>query len=1098
MAVIKVSAAAAGVLLWSVAFWCSSAQILWPNANERSGRELAFRHSCRSEEEEDHGNSWEMCSSLSPLLSAKAFSTVLRPSDYHEGSPNVFFYPEYSIELHNAILLRGLGSTFNLIPLFPGNATWIREWCTRVLPELRTLTGKSIPVRNAFLKRFGGVWLNLSKDAPPFLLRKSALHFADFVDAAQIENATVLLTDDENRIAAIIAAPFSLQLRPPRVHIHDAHNTLVSPKSFSRSLLMHSAIISGVETPSFKDLENAFCDVSESPAPFVPVEFTLPSDVNACPRNVSEWLSFGIALANEYRLREAISVIGTVHARVPQFSNAYWPLGVLRLYDSPPASSRRLWCRTSSPSASGMLAVLQKWCSEVPDTASNAQALLGAIRPKGAMPGHMLTIAIKSHTKNVDRRNKIRQGWMQYCQGNRASLVGGTFSCSVFFCVAMSGDIAVDAYARNEARETGDILFLGNHPEGFGDPLTVKTLAMHTHALEVMDSAYVLGTDDDMFWNIPDLMRAIAHMPNFGVMRGTVVTGRPVRSKQWGDRYYVDSARYSGEIYPPFPSGAGVLMSRDVLETIIRRSHFRPQHPVDDVNIGMLTIGLTSTEISLRHESRFTANLKRVNFLSIQLDEKSSRLDGSSRFPDNDAMRKALLRKTSQAISTASNIEMESPLAAEAASWVAGLDDHNSTHVPSECGALVLKISSPRQGEVLLMESVHFKYALFDASNSSPVSLQGGAWEFRFRQGSVNAGVGPLPITDRTAWYGSHVGADLLHIENLGIRNGPIEFTAIFTPRNAAKSKIYVSRDVVLASPYIKDSGYARRVLTEHDFESLASKSIRSGIPDFVVFPPLRSAAFVTLVYSESYIGGVVALARSLLAVQSKYPLLLLVPPEFAVPNYVVEIENVVLHRMERHAHDLLMQLPEHAPFKTADGYGSGIWLKLYPWRLTAYHRLLLLDADTICLKNIDKLLRLPASVPFAAWTPMYFGATMISFKPSMGTWRRMQSLLRVVKHFRFPEQDFMNLYFASAPDRVPNKYLCVASELDSVDLTEKLKTCAAVDFGSHPCFIRSDSGKSWKPWMPLRDLEMQRDECDVKTELSRLEAILRMYDPSK
>ena len=718
--------------------------------------------------------------------------------------------------------------------------------------------------------------------------------------------------------------------------------------------------------------------------------------------------------------------------------------------------------------------------------------------PTAVESNHELVVVVKSHPKNIDKRDKIRKSWLRWCQGNREGLADGTYSCSVIFCVGVAADRTVNSLARMEAQERGDVLYLGDHIEDFGDPLSMKTLVMHNYALVEMNSPYILGTDDDEFWNIPNVFKLLRHLPTFGVFRGSIVKGRPVRSKEWGRRYFVAKERFSGNIHPAFPAGSGVLMSKDVVSMLMKRARLLRQHPVDDVNIGMLALGLTTGALTLRNEKRFGANPNDGDFLNAHLSSGEVRADGFTRYPGEEHDWVRLWHEGKVASNKALQVERESLLAASTVMWLRTLnltsDNDLQQSSKSECGALALRVASPRQGEVLLLESVHFKYSLHYAATGKPASLRGGYFEFHFRQGTISFGTPPLWMTDKTSWHGlQHIGADLLHFHNNGIKNGPIEFTATFTPADSGQSsKVVYSCNVVLATPYIPSAGYKRRTLGNAEFLMHGAGNVRTGAPSGLHSPPLRSAAYVTLLYGSGYEGGVVALARSLRSVKSMYPLIVLVPPDFNVPAMLDGKGNILVHRIPEEYYNILIQLPGHAPFMEADGYGSGIWLKLYAWRLTAYRRLVFVDADTVLLKNIDRLLRIPPSNPFVAAANMYFTATMMSFKPSLGTWNRMQSIFNIANKFRFPEQDFLNLYFAGAPLRLSNDFVCVVG----LSIDKGWDSCAAIEFGTHRCLNRKLDGKSWKPWMPLEDLLMVRDDScsDMEHHLAKLRRVFTLW----
>ena len=128
--------------------------------------------------------------------------------------------------------------------------------------------------------------------------------------------------------------------------------------------------------------------------------------------------------------------------------------------------------------------------------------------------------------------------------------------------------------------------------------------------------------------------------------------------------------------------------------------------------------------------------------------------------------------------------------------------------------------------------------------------------------------------------------------------------------------------------------------------------------------------AFVTLVTNADYGLGALALARSLKASGSAWPLLVLATPnaghldELQAAGCLVEnIEQPPLSDAFRSRH-ARPALHARAPFTKGEKpvFHDPLdnFCKLALWRLTNYRRLVFLDADTLVVKNIDKLFGYP------------------------------------------------------------------------------------------------------------------------------------------
>lgn len=128
--------------------------------------------------------------------------------------------------------------------------------------------------------------------------------------------------------------------------------------------------------------------------------------------------------------------------------------------------------------------------------------------------------------------------------------------------------------------------------------------------------------------------------------------------------------------------------------------------------------------------------------------------------------------------------------------------------------------------------------------------------------------------------------------------------------------------------------------------------------------------AYVTLVSNADYAMGALALARSLKAVGSAWPLVVLAT-ENAGEVDALEREGCLVRPAgrpplsrdlaERHGRE---RLHEGAPFtkgaKPAFHDPLDNFCKLEAWRLGAYRRVVFLDADTLAVRNIDKLFGYP------------------------------------------------------------------------------------------------------------------------------------------
>ncbi|MYJ74703.1 MAG: glycosyltransferase family 8 protein [Gammaproteobacteria bacterium] len=128
--------------------------------------------------------------------------------------------------------------------------------------------------------------------------------------------------------------------------------------------------------------------------------------------------------------------------------------------------------------------------------------------------------------------------------------------------------------------------------------------------------------------------------------------------------------------------------------------------------------------------------------------------------------------------------------------------------------------------------------------------------------------------------------------------------------------------------------------------------------------------AYVTLVTNADYRVGALALARSLRAVESQWPLVVLAT-DAAGSLAELEGEGCLVERVSRPPFtDEFERRHERGALHARAPYTKGNkpafhdpldnFCKLWVWQLTRYERVVFLDADTLVIKNIDKLFGYP------------------------------------------------------------------------------------------------------------------------------------------
>lgn len=186
--------------------------------------------------------------------------------------------------------------------------------------------------------------------------------------------------------------------------------------------------------------------------------------------------------------------------------------------------------------------------------------------------------------------------------------------------------------------------------------------------------------------------------------------------------------------------------------------------------------------------------------------------------------------------------------------------------------------------------------------------------------------------------------------------------------------------------------------------------------------------AYATLVTNPDYVMGALALARSLQSVGAKAPLIVLATSNaldlepLAAANCQIELvasPDLSAAFVQRHSRAAVHAA---APFTkgTKPLFHDPLdnFCKLELWRFEAYERIVFLDADTLVVKNIDRLFGYPqfSAAPnlYESLTDMHrLNSGVFVASPSCETY---DDMLRVLdepgKRWRRTDQTFLETYF--------------------------------------------------------------------------------------
>jgi glycogenin glucosyltransferase len=181
--------------------------------------------------------------------------------------------------------------------------------------------------------------------------------------------------------------------------------------------------------------------------------------------------------------------------------------------------------------------------------------------------------------------------------------------------------------------------------------------------------------------------------------------------------------------------------------------------------------------------------------------------------------------------------------------------------------------------------------------------------------------------------------------------------------------------------------------------------------------------ACATLVTTDSYLPGAVALGESLRRSGWKHDTLALVTSG---------VSTTVRERMGKFWDRVVEIEPVENPFaKEEQGYDyfDTMFCKYRIWQLTDYERVVYIDSDTIVLGSLDELLTRPS---FAAapciWPPDRFNAGVLVVEPSEDMFDDLISRFGELSSYDGSDQGFLNSYYpdwyTGPPERrLPSTY---------------------------------------------------------------------------
>jgi len=188
------------------------------------------------------------------------------------------------------------------------------------------------------------------------------------------------------------------------------------------------------------------------------------------------------------------------------------------------------------------------------------------------------------------------------------------------------------------------------------------------------------------------------------------------------------------------------------------------------------------------------------------------------------------------------------------------------------------------------------------------------------------------------------------------------------------------------------------------------------------VLRTIPAESFVTLLSTESYLPGVLALNESLRRYQSTYPLLVV------VSNKIQTSTKELLEKTGMRVATCSESMDVPVEIKNKSGHWGNTFDKIYIFGLTDYSKLVYIDSDMIMLRNIDELFDKPHMSAVSAgkflypdWTRLNSGIMVI--EPEQGL---PEKIMKTLENFvvevvaldgkALGDQDLINAYYAEWP----------------------------------------------------------------------------------
>ena len=226
----------------------------------------------------------------------------------------------------------------------------------------------------------------------------------------------------------------------------------------------------------------------------------------------------------------------------------------------------------------------------------------------------LFTIIITSSADHFDQRIHIRKTWCNpLASGNSQS----AWQC--VFLIGLTLNVFTDEAVEQEAEQHGDIL-LGTYIDSYRN-LTRKVMHGVNWSTTQCSTPYTVKTDDDCFVNTKLLYNFLI---KYNTQTSDLYVGKINREmnkrmviRNEINRWFVSKNEYSKDYYPPYASGTGYVMSKDVVQRIAEECKYIQPIPNEDAYVGIVIDSLGIKPTVSERFTVFSMGLRVCNFLYV-------------------------------------------------------------------------------------------------------------------------------------------------------------------------------------------------------------------------------------------------------------------------------------------------------------------------------------------------------------------------------------------------------------------------------------------------------------------------------------------------